>query len=288
MKKPEGTARADRASGTKKGPSAEETAPQGIWSGTVSFSLVAIPVRLVKSVEPGRISLHLLHAKDYSPLERTMFCPEEEKMVPADEIVRGYEIEPGRHVLITDEELESVSPDRSRTIEITEFVDIKEVDALYFDHPYFLVPLKGGEKSYRLLAESMRRTNRAGMAKFVLDEREYIVLIMSRDGALAVSTLHYSDEILPDDPLVPAAGESSDSDEEKNLIKKSIKHMMSTFGPEKYANDRREKLLGIINRKVKKKTEVEAPETGEEEKVEGMADLMSALEKSMRKVKKAR
>ena len=174
-----------------------EPALQGMWSGTISFSLVAIPVRLVKSVEPGRVSFHLLHNKDFSPLERRMFCPEEEKIVPPDEIVKGYEIEPGKHILVTGEELESVSPDRSRTIEITEFIDIREVDPIYYDHPYFLVPLKGGEKSYSLLAECMHRTNKAGLAKFVLDEREYVVLILSRDGALAVSTLHYSDEILP-------------------------------------------------------------------------------------------
>jgi DNA end-binding protein Ku len=264
-------------------PALAEGASQGIWSGTVSFSLVAIPVRLVKSVEPGRISFHTLHAKDYSPLERRMFCPQEEKIVPPDEIIRGFELEPGKHVMITDEELESVSPDRSRTIEIAEFVDIREVDSIYYDHPYFLVPLKGGEKSYRLLAESMRRTNKAGIAKFVLDEREYVVLIMSKDGALAVSTLHYGDEILPDG----GAAAEAVSDEEKNRIKKKIKAMMAGFAPEKYSNDRREKLLDIINRKVKKKAPVEAPEIEEEEKAEGMADLMSALEKSMHKVKKA-
>jgi DNA end-binding protein Ku len=258
-----------------------EPALQGMWSGTISFSLVAIPVRLVKSVEPGRVSFHLLHNKDFSPLERRMFCPEEEKIVPPDEIVRGYEIEPGKHILVTGEELESVSPDRSRTIEITEFIDIREVDPIYYDHPYFLVPLKGGEKSYSLLAECMRRTNKAGLAKFVLDEREYVVLILSRDGALAVSTLHYSDEILP---MAPVAAEASD--EEINIVKKSIKPMMADFTPEKYSNGRRQKILDIVNKKARKKDEVEAPEIEEEEKAEGMADLMTALEKSMHAVKK--
>jgi DNA end-binding protein Ku len=108
-------------------------AVQGIWSGTISFSLVAIPVRLVKAIEPGRISFHLLHSKDYSPLARRMFCPEEETMVPSDEIIRGYEIVPDKHILMTDEELESVSPERSRTIEIVDFIDIKEVDPVYYD-----------------------------------------------------------------------------------------------------------------------------------------------------------
>jgi DNA end-binding protein Ku len=277
----QGKAKAARSNGKKTESAPHEAPAQGIWSGTVSFSLVAIPVRLVKLVEPGRISLHLLHAKDFSPLERAMFCPEEEKIVPPEEIIRGFEIEPGKHVLITGEELESVSPERSRTIEIMEFIDIKEVDPLYYDHPYFLVPLKGGEKSYRLLAEAMQKTARAGVAKFVLDDREHLVVIMSRGGALAVSTLHYSDELLPDNALAPASEAS-----EENIIRKTIRGMMTGFAPEKYSNDRREKLLSIINKKVKKGAEVEAPEPEEEETAEGVADLMSALEKSMHATKK--
>lgn len=280
-----GKARSAGYKGEKDQSPDREISSQGIWSGTVSFSLVAIPVRLVKAVEPGRVSFHLLHTRDYSPLERTMFCPEEEKIVPSEEIIRGFEIEPGKHVVVTDKELESVSPDRSRTIEIAEFIDIKEVDPIYYDHPYFLVPLKGGEKSYRLLAESMQRTKKAGLAKFVLDDREYVVLIMSRDGALAASTLHYSDEILSGDAMVPATDKATD--DEENIIKKRIKGMMSDFAPERYSNDRRKRLLDMINKKVKKRAEVEAPEV-EEEETEGMADLMTALEKSMHKVNKSR
>ena len=117
----------------------------------------------------GSLSV-MLHSKDYSPLLRRMVCPKEEKIVPPDEIVRGYEIGPDKYILITDEELESVSPERSRTIEIVEFIDMEEVDSLYYDHPYYLVPAKGGEKAYRLLVEVMRRTKKAGLAKFVLGE----------------------------------------------------------------------------------------------------------------------
>ena len=114
--------------------------------------------QLVKAVEPGRVSFRMLHSKDYSPLLRRMVCPKEEKIVPPDEIVRGYEIGPDKYILVTDEELESVSPERSRTIEIIEFIDMEEVDSIYYDHPYYLVPVKGGEKAYRLLVEVMRRT----------------------------------------------------------------------------------------------------------------------------------
>jgi DNA end-binding protein Ku len=260
-------------------------AMQGIWSGTISFSLVAIPVQLVKAVEPGRVSFRMLHSKDYSPLRRRMFCPEEDAMVPPDEIIRGYETEPGKYILITDEELESVSPERSRTIEIVEFIDMKEVDSIYYDHPYYLVPSKGGEKAYQLLAEVMRRTNKTGLAKFVLGEREYLVAIKSTEGALALITLHYSEEILPDEEITPK--EAKIEAEEKDRIKRSIKNMMADFSPEKYADRRRKKIMDILKKKVKEKALVEAPQV-EEEEGEGPPDLIAALEESMRKVKKSR
>jgi DNA end-binding protein Ku len=255
---------------------------QGIWSGTISFSLVAIPVRLVTAIEPGRVSFHLLHSKDYSPLSRRMFCPKEGMMVPPEEIVRGYEIVPDKYILMTDEELESVTPERSRTIEIIEFIDMKEVDPIYYDHPYYLVPLKGGEKAYQLLVEVMRRTNKAGLAKFVLAEREHLVAVTSRDGALALTTLHYSDEILSDEDISLEKGKVEA--EEEDRIKKSIEQMIEDFNPGKYADERRKKLVDLLAMKVKEKAPVEAPAL-EEDEGEGPADLVAALEESMRKVK---
>ncbi len=260
-------------------------AVQGIWSGTISFSLVAIPVRLVKAIEPGRISFRLLHSKDYSPLARRMFCPEEETMVPPDEIVRGFEIVPDRYILMTEEELESVSPERSRTIEILEFIDRKEVDPIYYDHPYYLVPSRGGEKAYRLLVEVMRRTNKAGLAKFVLAEREYLVAVTSRDGALALTTLHYSEEILPEEALSPKKGKTAA--DEQSRIKKTIEQRIEDFDPGKYANERRKKLINLLAKKAKEKAPVEAS-VAEEEEGGGPPDLVAALEESMRKVKENR
>ncbi len=262
-----------------------EAAGQGIWSGTISFSLVAIPVQLVKAVEPGRISFRLLHSKDYSPLSRRMFCPKEEKIVPPDEIIRGYEIGPDRYVLITDEELESLSPERSRTIEIVEFIDTAEVDSIYYDHPYYLVPAKGGEKAYRLLVEVMRRTAKAGLAKFVLGEREYLVALKSTQGALSLITLHYSEEILSDEEIVP--GEERIAPEEKTRLGKIIREMTADFNPDKYANERREKLVTLLKKKAKEQTPVEAPVV-EEGEGEGTVDLIAALEESMRAVKEKR
>jgi DNA end-binding protein Ku len=262
-----------------------EATLQGIWSGTVSFSLVAIPVRLVKAVEPGRVSFRMLHSRDYSPLVRRMFCPEEEKLVQPDEIIRGYELGAGKYILITDEELESVSPERSRTIEIIEFIDMKDVDPVYYDHPYYLVPLKGGEKSYRLLVEVMHRTNRAGLAKFILGEREYLVAVKSTGSALSLVTLHYSEEILPHDDMAPEEGKIEP--EEIDRMKRLIKERITGFNPDKFADERRGKILGILRKKAKQIAPVEAPEL-EEDGGEGPVDLIAVLEKSMRKVKKNR
>jgi DNA end-binding protein Ku len=256
---------------------------QGIWSGTISFSLVAIPVQLVKAVEPSRVSFRMLHSKDYSPLLRRMVCPREQRIVPPDEIIRGYEITPDKYILITDEELESVTPERSRTIEIVEFIDMSDVDSIYYDHPYYLVPTRGGEKAYRLLAEVMRRTNKAGLAKFVLGEREYLVAIKSTEGALSVITLHYSEEILPDEDIVPKAGKIESA--EPSRMKRIIKEMTADFNPDKYADERRKKIVKLLEKKAKEKAAVEAPEI-EAEEGEGPPDLVAVLQESMRKVKK--
>ncbi|GAM08626.1 hypothetical protein OR1_00898 [Geobacter sp. OR-1] len=255
---------------------------QGIWSGTISFSLVAIPVQLVRAVAPGRISFHLLHSTDYAPLARRMYCPQQEELVPPEEIIRGYELAPDHYLPITNEELESVSPERSRTIEIIDFIDMAEVDPVYYDRPYYLVPLKGGEKSYRLLAEVMRQTNRAGLARFVLAEREYLVAVKSTQGALTLITLHYSEEVLP--VAVPVAGESAAGG--KDRIKGSIEKMMTEFDPGKYADSRRAKILALLKTKAEETGPVTAPQTAEE--AEGPPDLMAALEEAIRDLKENR
>jgi DNA end-binding protein Ku len=258
---------------------------QEIWNGTISFSLVAIPVKLVRAVEPGRVSFRMLHSRDYSPLARRMYCPKEEAIVPADEIVRGYEIGPDKYIVITDRELESLSPERSRTIEIIEFVDRKDIDPVYYDHPYYLVPSKGGEKAYRLLVEVMGQTGKAGLAKFVLREREYVVAIMDIGGALALITLHYSGEILPDKDIAPK--EENTDTAEKSRMKKTIREMTAGFNPDKYADNRRKKIMKLLEKKAKKEGTVEAPEIEPEEE-EGLVDLVAVLEESMRRVKEHR
>ena len=255
----------------------------GIWSGTLSFSLVAIPVQLVKAVEPGRVSFRMLHSKDYAPLARKMFCPKIKRWYPPEEIVRGFEIAPDHYLVITDEELASVSPERSRTIEIIEFIDMREVDPIYFEHPYYLVPIKRGRKSLPSLGRGDAATNKAGIAKFVLHEREHLVAVKSTEGALALITLHYRAEILPEADMLPAEGKIDAK--AKSRIIKSIETMLADFNPGRYADTRREKLMDLLEEMAKTKATVEAPEV-EKEAGEGPADLVAALEESMRKMKK--
>lgn len=260
---------------------------QSVWSGTLSFSLVAIPVRLVTALRPGRISFRLLHDKDYSPLVRKMLCPAEDTVIPREEIVRGFETAPGKHVQITDEELASVTPERSRTIEISEFIDLREVDPIYYDHPYYLVPLKGGEKAYRLLAEVMRRANRAGLAKFVLADREHLVAVFCREGALALATLHYTDEILPDKDFKQK--EAPVAAEVKDRIAAAVGRMMTDFEPDKYGDVRRKQLVELMAEAARKRTLVEAPSVRDEDtEGEFPVDLVAALEENMRSIKENR
>jgi DNA end-binding protein Ku len=265
----------------------KESARQGIWSGTISFSLVAIPVRLVNAVAPGRVSFRMLHGKDYAPLLRRMYCPAEAKIVPPEEIIRGYELAPDTYVTVTDEELESLSPERSRTIEILEFVDLKEVDPLYYDRPYYLVPAKGGEKAYRLLVEVLRRTGKAGLATFVLADRQHLVAVTSEGGALSLITLHYAADILPAEELAPK-GETVESGA-KRLVHKEIGKLVSDFTPEKYADLRRRRIVALLRRKAEETPPVEGPAVeGREERGEepGPPDLVAALREAMRAMKK--
>jgi DNA end-binding protein Ku len=205
--------------------------------------------------------------------------------VPPEEIVRGYEIGPDRYLPITDEELASVTPERSRTIEIVDFIDVAEVDPVYYDRPYYLVPLKGGEKSYRLLAEVMHQTNRAGIAKFVLAEREYLVAVTSTQGALTLFTLHYCGEVLSGAEFAPQKGKTDPA--RKSRIQWEIERMVTEFDPGKYADGRRQRIMELLQRKAGETVPVEAPHLPEEEG-EGPPDLMAALEEAMADVKKNR
>ncbi|MGH7552460.1 MAG: Ku protein, partial [Longimicrobiales bacterium] len=170
-----------------------ENGARAFWSGTITFGLVSIPVNLFPTNRAGGFSLRMLD-RDGTPLARRYFCSKEEKKLDDEDIVRGYELD-GKYVVVTDEELEALAPDKSRDIDLRRFVDHDAIDPMYFERAYFLTPAGGSSKAYRLLAETMEDMGRAGIATFVMRGKEYLVAIIAEDGVLRAETLRYHDEL---------------------------------------------------------------------------------------------
>jgi DNA end-binding protein Ku len=174
-----------------------DESPSGLrsfWTGTITFGLVSVPVALFPANRPRSVSLRLV-AEDGHPLQRRYVCSKDEKVLDWDDIVRGYEIKKGKFVVVTDEELEAVEPRKSREIDLQLFVDIDQIDPIYFERAYFLAPAAGSNKAYRLLAEVMESSGRAGIATFVMRDKEYLVAIFAEKGILRAETLRFHDEI---------------------------------------------------------------------------------------------
>jgi DNA end-binding protein Ku len=178
-----------------------------LWSGSLSFGLVNVPVQLVSAVNDLDLHFRQLHGKDKVPIEQRRYCSEEDVEVEWQEVARAYDLD-GKQVVVTDEELESVQPRKTRTIDIEAFADLEDIDPIHLDHPYFLVPAgdsQGTLRAYQLLASVMAKTDRAAIGRFVMRTKEYLVAVRERDGALALSTMRFADEVRPTKP-VPAGG----------------------------------------------------------------------------------
>ena len=174
--------------------------PRALWTGSLSFGLVNVPVALVSAVRDLDIHFHQLHSKDNVPIETQRWCSEEEKEVPFEAITRSYELDSGKTVIVTDDDLAAAAPRKTRTIDIEAFVDVDEVDPIYFDHPYFLAPVgeaEGNLRAYRLLVKVMESTDRAALGRFVMRTKEYLVLVRVRDGVLSLTTMLFHDEVRP-------------------------------------------------------------------------------------------
>jgi DNA end-binding protein Ku len=194
-----------------------------MWSGTVAFGLVSLPVRLYPAVRNARVSLKMVD-EEGTPLQRRYFSSQDQRPLDADDIVRGYPLDGGDFVLVEDEELEALDPEKSQEIDLSRFVDIAEVDPMYFERGYFLAPDRGALKAYRLLARTMEEEGRVGIATFVMRDKEYLVAIIAEDGILRASTLRFHDEVrTPDDVGLPEIG---DPDEKRvAMIVKSIRRL---------------------------------------------------------------
>jgi DNA end-binding protein Ku len=259
---------------------------RGIWNGSLSFGLVNVPVQLVSAVRDLGVHFTQLHEKDGAPIDTRRFCSKEDKEVPYEEIVAGYEVKKGKWVTLSDEDFEAVEPRKTRTIDIEAFVPAEDVDPIYFDHPYFLVPVggEGAARAYRLLVRVMKETDRLALGRFVLRTKEYLAAVHVRDEALALTTMLFHDEVRPAKGI-PAAGGKTHAPSKKQVDQAValIEELTTDWKPSRYKDRHRERLLDVIDRKRKGRT-IEAPEPQEEP--EPVPDLMAALEESLKSARK--
>jgi DNA end-binding protein Ku len=255
--------------------------PRAIWSGAISFGLVNIPVKLYSAVSRKTVRFHQIDAESGQRIRQQRVNPASGDEIPYEQIVKGYEISPDRYVTITPEELEALEPQKTRTIDIEEFVDLEQIDPIYYDHPYYLAPDTGAAKAYRLLVDAMEDSGKVAVARVVLRSKEHLVAIRPRDGALAMETMLFADEVIPADSLeeiAAADGDVQTSDRELAMANQLIESLASDFEPDKYRDEYRERVLDLIERKAQGETIVIEEPEAEPEKV---PDLMAALEASI-------
>lgn len=257
--------------------------PRTIWSGSLSFGLVNVPVRLVSAVRDLDLHFRQLHKKDKVPVETQRWCSEENKEVPYEAITHSYELDSGKSVIVTDEDLEAVEPRKTRTIEIEQFVDVSDVDPIYFDHPYWLVPAgddEGSTRAYRLLLGVMEQTDHAALGRFVMRAKEYLAIVRARDGALALTTMRFHDEVRATKDVPNAAGKSTKpTKKELDAAVSLIEALDADWKPDSYHDEYRKRLTRIVNKKRKGQT-IEVPEDADAQP-DAVPDLMAALQEAL-------
>lgn len=261
--------------------------PRAIWSGAISFGLVSIPVKLFPAVSRKSVRFNQLDGRTMQRVKQKRVNTDGEE-VPYDEIVKGYEVMKDSYVVITDEELASVSPKASRTIDIIDFVEAADIDPVFYDSGYYLVPDELARKSYALLARAMSDDGRVAIASFIMRTKQYLAAVRPIDGKLMLSTMVYSDELVDSDEI-PGLEEVQDlevSDAEKAMAHQLIDSLAAEFEPSKYRDTHRDDLMAMIQAKSSGElTAIEAPAAAE---TAGVVDLLAALEKSVEAAKEAR
>ena len=259
--------------------------PRSIWSGAISFGLVNVPVKVYSAVSPKTVRFHQLDSKTGTRISQRRVNPQTGEEVPYEDLVKGFELTRDRYVVIRPEELDAIAPEKSRTIDIEDFVDLAEIDPVYYDHPYWLVPDKGAAKAYALLVQAMREAGKVAIARVVLRNKEHLVALRPSGGGLMMETMVFHDEVVPSDDLdeLLAAAETQASDREVCMAKQLIDSLTTAFDPERYRDSYREKVLELIERKAQGEEIAVQPEAPAPARV---PDLMAALEASLAAVKK--
>jgi DNA end-binding protein Ku len=255
--------------------------PRAIWSGTISFGLVSVPVRMFAATESKELRFHFLHKRDLTPIGYDKVRKDTGEHVDPDEIVRGFEIEKGRYVPLEDEDLDRLDVELTHAIDICDFVDLDEIDPIYFRKAYYLLPQDGAEKPYRLLVKALDETGKVGIAKVVIRNKQHLAALRPYEGVLILETMYYADEIRRPESV---DGKSRLQKAEVDMAKSLVENLSASFDPEKYDDRYRKELLDLIRAKAKGR-KLPEPEEAEEGEV---IDLMAALRESVAQTKKGK
>src|SRR4051812_38949447 len=259
--------------------------PRSIWTGAISFGLVTVPVKLYSAVQRKTVRFHQLDSADGVRISQKRVNPVTGEEVPWDRLVKGYEIAPERYVLVDPAELEALETEKTRTIDIEDFVELSDIDPVFYDHPYYLAPGTGGAKPYRLLLDAMAETGKVGIATVVIRSKQHLVALRPMGDVLGMATMLFQDEVVPPDRIddLPEPGDVKTTDKELAIAKQLVESLAGPFEPEKYRDTYREEVLALIERKAAGEEIAVAPEA--EEAPAEVPDLMAALQASLDQVR---
>ena len=246
-----------------------------VWKGHLTFGLVSLPVRLFTAARSESLSFNQLHKTDNSRIRQVLYCQAEDKPIPRDEIVKGYEYEKGKYVVIQDEDIRKAAPKTARVMEIQEFVKAGDVDPVYLESSYYMAPDEGGEKPYALLFEALKATKYYAVAKIAMHNREHIVIVRPGERGMVLHTMYYADEVRRTEEF--RTDTSKVSEREMNLAKMLVEALAADFEPEKYHDTYRDNLRKMIEARVEGRKVVETPEPH----IAPVIDIMEALKKSL-------
>lgn len=249
-----------------------------IWSGSISFGLVSVPVKLYTAVRKKTIRFHQLHAADGGRIQQKRVCSLDGAEVAYEDLARGYEIAPGRYVMIDPDELDALDPEATQTIDIEDFVALDEIDPVFYDSSYYLVPDTRGTKAYRLLLDAMTASGRVGIARVVMRTKQYLCAVRPVGEALVLTTMNFSDEVVAVEEIEGLPGPQEASDRELKMAGALIESLTAEWEPERYHDTYRERVLQLIEAKAEGQEIVVAPAAAPSAPV---VDLMAALEASL-------
>ncbi|MGB7589049.1 MAG: Ku protein [Solirubrobacterales bacterium] len=260
--------------------------PRAIWSGTISFGLLNVPVKLYSAVTRRGISLREIRESDGARIRHRRVAEGTDEEVPYEQIIKAFEVSPDRYVPLTKDELEALDPEKTRAIEVEDFVELSEIEPIFFESHYYLGPADGAEKAYSLLAKAMRESGKVAIARFVFRNKEHLAAIRPADDVLTLTTMRFADEVVPPDQLrdVLPAQEPKVGKREVEMAQQLIESLTRHFDPAAYRDEYREELLALIERKAEGEEIVSAP-PAQEPKPTQAPDLMAALEQSIAAVK---